>query len=214
MPRPSFVVTVATGVIATAGSACCPIDIKTGDECHFYHSCGELSNDCGFNGFECHKDKWREAITYCNPAAPPRPGSTSGTSALGKASAVADDGKGPLHSDGLGAFIDKPLSELVRRLSLVAEGIRYNDEPPGKLRSFSVKIPPVGRPESLASATPSAVVGKPMRELRIYLHYDAKFLFSAERHWPLDKIGGAKVLGIRLREATQTRDFGVLPPSP
>jgi len=214
MARPSFVVTVATGVIATASTACCPTDIKANDACHFYHSCGDLSDDCGFNGFECNKGKWRAAITYCNPAAPPRPPPTSGAKAGATGSAVADDGKGPLQSDALVAFIDKPLSDLLRRLSLVDEGIRYHDEPPGKLRSFSVELPSVPRPDSLPSATPSAAVDKPTRELRIYLHYDAKFLFSAERHWPLAKIGGAKVLGIRLREATQTRNFGVLPSSP
>lgn len=78
--RCAFVVTVA-GLCASGcedGAPECSDVSLDGQECgglFAAKACIVAGNDhgCGLNGYVCKDGKWREQITYCNPAAPEEP---------------------------------------------------------------------------------------------------------------------------------------------
>lgn len=92
-------------------------------------------------------------------------------------------------SPNMQTLVGKTLAETVSSLALEERSFNYTDEPPGKLKMIRVS------PE-------------PGTELEIHLDYDSALLFSADRVWPLSRIGAAKVLGLVQHRGTERKVFG------
>ena len=89
----------------------------------------------------------------------------------------------------LPGLVGNPLRTVVSELGLEESSFHFVDEPPGKLKVIRVESP---------------------AEIEVHLRYDAATLFSDKRGWPLERIGGAEVIGLVWRSGDRRRVFGVI----